>query len=382
MKQFLLSLSILLVIAGCKSSKDYLSRADEDRTVFDVIKKLNKSPDDANALMALPVLYPKAIERHIKKINSYSNNSEISRWDKITDEYSTLQKMYDAIINSPTSFRLVSPNSYQSALDSCRQLAAADYYRLGVEYLAYTGRENAKKAYNYFKKANQFVDNFSDAKRKMTEAYDMAIVNVIINPVQDNSYFFNTGWGNRGYNYSNEYFQQALVRELGGSRNNRYPAKFYTDWDARRENVKPDWVVDLTLRDLNIPSPITYNYSQNRSQSVESGKDTAGRTMYTTVYATVNTSRQSFSALGQMDINIMDVMSRKNITFNSYREDYKWQNETASYTGDSRALNKNDWDLINNSRYLNAPNKEEILNELYKKIYPQIKNRIIYSVDW
>ena len=71
MKQFLLSLSILLVIAGCKSSKDYLSRADEDRTVFDVIKKLNKSPDDANALMALPVLYPKAIERHIKKINSY-----------------------------------------------------------------------------------------------------------------------------------------------------------------------------------------------------------------------------------------------------------------------------------------------------------------------
>lgn len=382
MKQTLLFLSILLVIAGCKSSKDYLSRADEDRTLFDVIKKLNKSPNDANALTALPVLYPKAIERHIKKIDSYNNSRDISRWDKITGEYSTLQKMYDAIISSPTSFRLVSPVTYQSALDSCRQLAAADNYRLGLEYLAYTGRDNAKKAYNFFKKANQFVDNYNGAQSKMTEAYDKAIVNVVINPVQDNSYFFNTGWGNRGYNYSNEYFQQTLVRELGGSQNNRYPAKFYTDWDARRENVKPDWVVELTLRNLDIPTPTTYNYSQNRSQKVEYGRDSAGRTLFTTVYATLNISRESFSAQGQMDINITDITSRKNITFNSYREDYKWQRETATSTGDSRALNKNDWDLINNSRYINAPNREEILNELYKKIYPQIKNRIIYSVDW
>lgn len=382
MKQTLLFLSILLVVAGCKSSKDYLSRADEDRTLFDVIKKLNKSPNDANALTALPVLYPKAIERHIKKINSYSNNREVSRWDKITDEYYTLQKMHDAIINSPTAFRLVTPESYQTAIDSCRQLAAADYYQLGIEYLAYAGRDNAKKAYNFFKKANQFVDNYSDAKAKMASAYDMAIVNVMINPVQDNSYFFNTGWGNRGYNYSNEYFQQTLVRELGGSQSSRYPAKFYTDWDARRDNVKPDWVVDLTLRNLDIPNPITYTYSSNRSQNVETGRDSSGRNIYTTVFATITTSRQSFSAMGQMDITITDVGNRKQISSNSYREDYKWQNETATYTGDSRALNKSDWDLVNNNRYLNPPTREEVLNELYKKIYPQVKNRIVYSVDW
>jgi hypothetical protein len=381
MKRILFSVTTLLLFAACKSSKDYLSRQDEDRTLFDVVKKLNKNPDDANALAALPVLYPKAKERHLKKINTFSSYKEISRWDKVIAEYSTLQKMHDAILNSPVSYRLITPDPYQKEIDSSKLFAAADYYNLGLEYLSYTGRENAKKAYGYFKKAGQYVNNYKDAKNKMDEAYSMAVVNVIINPVQDNSFFFNTGWGNSGYNYSNEYFQQTLVRELGGSRSSRYPARFYTDWDARRDNVKPDWIVDLTLRNLDIPRPSSNNYSRNLSKQIENGRDSSGRTIYQTVYATLNISRQSFTARGQMDVNITDAATRRNITYNSYSDDYTWQEESATYSGDSRALSSNDWAMVNNGRY-NTPAKEEILNELYRKIYPQVKNRIIYSVDW
>ena len=36
---------------------------------------------------------------------------------------------------------------------------------------------------------------------------------------------------------------------------------------------------------------------------------------------------------------------------------------------------------MNNSNY-NEPRKEDVLNELYRKLYPQIKNRISYAVDW
>jgi hypothetical protein len=75
---------------------------------------------------------------------------------------------------------------------------------------------------------------------------------------------------------------------------------------------------------------------------------------------TLNVSRQSFNARGQMDLNIQDLSTRRNITFNSYREDYNWQEETATYTGDSRALSSSDWSLVNN-RSNNTPRKEDIL---------------------
>ncbi|MEI7472376.1 MAG: hypothetical protein WCJ85_08960 [Chitinophagaceae bacterium] len=381
MKRYLPFIALFFLLAGCKSSKNYLARADEDRTLFDVVKRLNKSATDADALAALPVLYPQAATRHLKIIESYSALRDISRWDKILNSYNTLQNMHDAIVNSSPAFRLVNPHSYLYQIDSCKQLAAEDYYLKGSEFLLYTGRDNAKKSYNFFKKASQFVINYKESSAKMEQAYNLAVVNVIINPIQDNSYFNNSGWGNTGYSYSNDYFQQNLIRDLGGYRSNRYPARFYTEWEARRENVKPDWLIDLTLRNLDIPRPSIYSYTKNLNKKVENGKDSSGNKIYQTVYATLTVNRESFNARGQMDLNIQDLISRKNITYNSYREDYSWQEESATFTGDSRALSSSDWNLVNNRRY-NVPAKQDILNELYRKIYPQVKNRIVYMADW
>jgi hypothetical protein len=381
MKNIFYLVSFLLVLASCKTSKDYLSRLEEDKTLFDIVKTLNKRNSDEDAVKALPIVYRQVQQNHLKKINTYKNYKEITRWEKIIDEYSILQKMYDAIDNSSASSQLVTAVNYQNDIYNIKQQAAEDFYQLATQLLQSNRRDDAKKAYTYFKKTDKLVTGYKDAKTKMDEAFINAIVNVIINPVQDNSFFFNTGWGNFGYNYSNEYFQQTLVRELGGKYSSRYPAKFYTDWEARRENIQPDWVVDLTLRNMDIPRPSIYNYNRNVSKQIEKGRDTSGKPIYQTIYATVNIYKQSFTARGEMEVNITDAISRKNISYNIYRDDYSWQKESATYSGDSRALSDNDWAIINNNRY-NEPLKEEILTELYRKIYPQVKNRISYSVDW
>lgn len=381
MKQLLLITATLFLLASCKTSKDYLSRGDEDKTLFDIVKKLNKHSNDEDAVKALPEVYARVQQNHLKKINSYKNYKEISRWDKIIEEYSTLQRMYEAVSNADGANRLINAVDYQNDIYYAKQNAAEDYYQQAVTLLQSNYRDDAKKAYGYFKKADKWVPGYKDTKSKMDEAYQGTIINVVINPVQDNSFFFNSGWGNRGYNYSNEYFQQTLIRELGGKYASRYAAKFYTEWEARRDNVQPDWVVDLTLRNMNIPRPTTYTYSRNVNKQVEAGRDSSGKIIYKTVYATVNISKQSFTARGQMDVNITDVTSRKNISYNTYSDDYRWEEEHATYTGDSRALGNDDWALINNNRY-NEPRKEDVLNELYRKLYPQVKSRISYAVDW
>jgi hypothetical protein len=114
---------------------------------------------------------------------------------------------------------------------------------------------------------------------------------------------------------------------------------------------------------------------------VQSGTDTSGNPVYTTVYATLNISRQSFTARANMELTVKDISTGKNITYRSFRDDYRWEQERGSYTGDSRALSARDWQLINGNNYP-APRKEEVLNELYRKIYPQVKNEIGYAADW
>jgi len=379
MKYIFYSLLSLFILVSCKTSKPYLERTDNDNTLFDAVKAIKKRNTDTAAINALPVLYSAAQQRHIRKIGSYSELKELSRWDKLIDEYSILQDMHNAIIDVDAAYAAVTPVNYQQTIYDLKQRAAEDYYTTAADYLSNPGRDNAKKAYNYFKKTDKYVADYKDAKQKMDEAYQSAIINVQVNPVQDNSYFFNSNWGNSGYNFSNEYFQQTLVRELRNS--NRYPARFYTDWEARRDNVQPDWAVDLTLRNMNLPRPVTYQYSRNVGKQVENGRDSSGRPIYRNVYATVNISRQSFTARADMEVVITDVAAGKVITRNTYREDYSWQEEYGSYTGDSRALDANDWNIINNTRY-NEPRREEVLNELYRKIYPQVKNRIVYAVEW
>ena len=77
-------------------------------------------------------------------------------------------------------------------------------------------------------------------------------------------------------------------------------------------------------------------------------------------------------------MNIRDLKNGANISYRTFREDYRWEQETATYSGDSRALSQRDWDLVN-ARY-SMPRKDEVLNELYRKIYPQVLNSIRNSV--
>lgn len=380
MRTFIPFLLAALLIASCASNKNYLERSNSDKALQDAVKKLNKNSTDENATQALPILYNSIKASHLDKIKSYNNSTELSRWDKIINEYEYLQDAYDAIINSQPAFRLVTPESFSSNLLEAKQTAAEEYYVYANTFFDKPGRDNAKKAYSGFNKANKFIPGYKDAKTNMGQAYQNAIVNVVINPVQDNSFFFNSGWGNSGYNYSNEHFQQTLVRELG-SNADRYPAKFYTDWEARRDGIKPDWVVDLTLRNLDVPYPVTNYYTRNASAQVQSGTDTAGRPIYTTVYATLNITRQSFTARADMEVIIKDLAAGKNISYRTFRDDYRWEQEHGTYTGDGRALSARDWQLINGNNYP-APRKEEVLQELYRKIYPQVKNEISYAVDW
>ena len=382
MKKFLPIILIGWLLAGCGSNKSYLQRGDEEKALFDAIKKLNKTPSDKEASQAVPLLYNSIIKSNEAKIKSYQLGSDLSRWDKIIFAYSKMQEVYNNIIQSTAAFKLITPQNFSTQLLESKQAAAEEYYTVADDFLKKNGRDNAKKAYSYFKKVDKYISGYKDVNAKTNEAFENAIVDVVINPVQDNSYFYSSGWGNSGLNFSNEYFQRTLVRDLAYNNNsNNYAARFYSDWEARRENIQADWVIDLRLRNMDIPQPSRYTYRRNRSQQIQTGTDTSGRPSYTTVNASLNVTRMSFTARADMEVLIRDVAMPRVISNRNFTQDYRWEEERASYTGDRRALSSADWDLINNNNFY-TPRREEILEELYRQLYPQVLNNIKYSVDW
>jgi len=379
MNKLLLLLFCSSLVLSCGSKKGYLERNDADKALQEAVKKINKNNDDEKAIEAIPQLYNLIKKKHLDQIAAYNQSQQLNKWDNIVSEYEYLQSAYNAIMNAPAAFKLVNPESYSSNIVEANESGATAYYENGNSYLVKDGRENAKAAYNAYKKAGKFVPGYKDINEKMQEAYENAIVNVIIIPVQDNSFFSNNGWGNYGMNYSNEYFQQNLLKDL--SNYGRNPAKYYNEWDARRLNVTPDWTVNFMLKNILVPNPQVSYSSRTVNKQLQIGTDTAGRPVYNNVSATINITRTSFISRANMEVNITELSTRKNMSYRNYNEEYKWQQETATFSGDRRAISQTDWDLINNSGY-NAPRKEEILVELYKKIYPQVLTQIRQAVSW
>jgi hypothetical protein len=130
-----------------------------------------------------------------------------------------------------------------------------------------------------------------------------------------------------------------------------------------------------------MPEPMTNRSSRNVSRQIEVGTDTSGKVKYQTVSATLHVVRRNFTASGDMELRITDINSGRIITSNRYSDQFTWQEEYATYTGDSRALSSNDYALLNNTNY-RIPRNEEILQEISRRIYPQIKSRISSVVNW
>jgi hypothetical protein len=369
---------VLLVIGAfsCRSSKDYLERSNPDKSLQDAVKKLCKDANNAKATEAIPILYANIKARRLDKIELYKTSKELSRWDNILQEYQGLQNAYDVIMSCPAAFKLVTPQSFNANIVETNQLAAQEYYNYGNSFLSASGKENARVAYKYFLRCDRYSPGFKDVREKIQLAFKNATVVVVINPVDDGSFFYNNGWGNYGANYNNEYFQLKLLRDL--SINNRYPAIFYTDWEIKRERVSPDWAVDLRLRNIETPRPKEDFATRNVHTDIKVGKDSTGKPIYKTVYATLQVTKSHFIAWGEMEVNMRDLFNRKSFGYRMFKESFRWEQETATYSGDSRALSNKDWELVNNK--ISVPRKEEVLNELYKKIYPQVLNHIQYAV--
>jgi hypothetical protein len=166
---------------------------------------------------------------------------------------------------------------------------------------------------------------------------------------------------------------EQLVRDLGGPNNVSGSARFFTDMDARRLNIRPDWVIDISWTNLSVPPTILSRYDREVSRSVEVGKDTSGRPVFQNVRAVLHVTRYQ-NPMNDIDYRIVDVNTNTNLEWNRVNVNNSGIFETATFSGDSRALSSNDWNLVNNR--WNGQMSDQMMRQMYDQLVSELRSRI------
>ncbi|SKA45872.1 hypothetical protein SAMN04488128_107130 [Chitinophaga eiseniae] len=362
----MLCLLACILLWGCRSGEKLYNKGKYDNAVTAFVKKLQRKPQDATALQLLPEAYRQAQKMHEDRVNNLLRSNNQLKWEPIRNEYRTMQRLYDAIHSSPAALKIVTPKDYSNAITGALENAAETRYDRGTALMQRGDKASARKAYDEFGAALKLIPNYRDAQARKDDAFQAGVVYVVVSEVDVRSPYFQ---------FSADQFRDYLVRSLQQRNVNRFVV-FYDERTARNENLRPDQYIALRFQDFVVGQ--TYVDRARREVSKEivtsTTKDTTGKTIntYTTVRATIVTTKTTVESRGLLDYQIADISNGKILRSDRIPGSYTWFNQFATYTGDSRALSEADMASIG-GRDLPPPPPQELFMEFTRPIYNQLE---------
>jgi tetratricopeptide (TPR) repeat protein len=361
-----------LVAFSCKTASKLYEKGNYDEAVELAAKKLQKDPDDPKLLNIIQNAYRYAVNDHEDRIRSNSESNNELKWEWMYNEYVSLQRLYDAIYKVPSVYNIVNPVNYSSYLITYAERAGDVRFDRGLTFMNRYDKQSYRKAYREFEAALQFKPGHRDIMLKMDEAYDYAVTNVVILPMQQYG-----GYVYSSYTIGGNNFDDQLIRDLQYSSGNEF-VKFYSAWDARSKNVRVDQEVDMQLATIDIGR----HYDNRSSRKVMKEivvKETVYKPdsivrEYAKVYADIVTTRRTMSSNAVLQVRVRDADGRW-LWNDNFTANHNWSTEFASYKGDERALTEADKQLVNR-RHEFAPPETEIIRIMLEQIGNDARYRI------
>lgn len=387
-KIYPLILLAAIVFSSCKSASKALEKGNYEDAVELAVKKLQKNGDDEDSRVILRDAYKRAVEMHEANIRSLSSSKSNDRYERIYHEYNRLQSLTETIRRSPEAMRAVYPTDYSSYVQTYREKAGEVYYERGLAWMQRGDKASFRKAYQELKTAYRYK-NDSDVKSKLDEAYEGAVVRVLL-LTDNNSYnnglgageYYGGGYGS-GMNHNASYqirnFQEDLVRNLRYQGGSEF-VQFISEWESRSNNIRPDEIIEMRLGRLDMGRFFDETNHRDVSKQVVTKttvyKPDSVVNEYANVYARVTITRRNYISYGDLHIMARDG-SGKHLWSDVIRAEHRFVTEFASYTGDQRALSDSDKSLINNSHNHSNNNirREDVFRELLRQLEQETSSR-------
>ncbi len=361
-----------LVVFSCKTASKLYEKGNYDEAVELAAKKLQKDPADAKLLDILQNAYSYAVNDHEDRIRTNAESNNELKWEWMYNEYISLQRLYDAIYRVPSVFNIVNPVNYSSYLVTYAEKAGDIRYDRGLTFMNRYDKQSYRNAYREFQAALKFKPGHRDIIVKMDEAYDYAVTNVVILPMQQYG-----GYVYSSYSIGGNNFDDQLIRDLQYNSGNEF-VKFYAGWDARSQNIRVDQEVDMQLANVNIGRHYD-NRSNRRVMKEIVVKETVYKPdsvvrEYAKVYADIITTRRTMSSNAMLQVRVRGADGRW-LWSDNFSGNHSWTTEFATYTGDSRALSETEKQLVNRRQEF-APPESEIMRILLEQIGNDARYRI------
>ncbi|MEP7280303.1 MAG: hypothetical protein ABI813_16770 [Bacteroidota bacterium] len=366
MKNIILCLlAAILVVAACKSTTKLFEAGQYDKALYSALDDLRKKPDNAAAAAILPQAYNEAVNKYENSIAAAGSGiRNAQKLDIIYRDYLALQKMYTAIAATPAAFSHVTAKNYASDVSMAADNAAEYRYSRAMSLLQRGDRISAQKAYESFKAVSSYVPGYKDVDDRKAAAYDLAIINVIVNKFDQR---FNN---NNNYAIDGNFFEQDIVYNLNNIGINYY-YKFYNISEPRAREVRADQFMDINVYDIWFGQMAVNRDKYTVSKDItENDEKDASKSRTITVSATVNVTRRVIDSRASMDYRITDAASRRMVGSDRIGAQYTWEKLTGNYTGDQRALSDKDWAIVRG-----AFNNQPGYNELYRSLTSQLMNQ-------
>lgn len=368
----LLFTAISILALSCKTAKKMYEKGNYTEAVELAAKKLQKDPDDSKLLDIIRSSYSYAVNDHESSIRNYAESTNELKWEWMYNEYTALQRMYDAIYRVPSVFNLVKPLDYSSYLITYSEKAGDVRYDRGIAFMQRYDKKSYQAAYREFQAALRFKPGDRDAMQKLNEAYDYAVTNVVILPMQQYG-----GYVYSSYTVGGDNLDDQLIRNLQYSSGNEF-VKFYSAWDARSRDIRTDQVVDMRLATINIGRYHDYKTTRRVSKEVVI-KERVIRPdsivkEYGWVHADIITTRRTMNSDALLQVNVKDNDGRW-LWSDNFNANHNWSTEFATYTGDARALSVGDKELLDR-----RPEFAPTENEIMKCMLDQISNDAQYRI--
>jgi hypothetical protein len=374
MRKFYSALFLTVIFFACKSPAKLYDKGNYNDAMDAAIKKLQKDPGNYESREVMKNSYKYAVEDHEDQIRILSNSSSENKYDEIFQEYTYLQGLYDKIRRYPAITQFIKPKDYSSYIETYRDKAFSTHLEKADKWMEGDDRRSYREAYYEFRKALRYKPEDFDTKKKLEDAYDAAVVNVMVVPIDamNGNYYYSN---NSSYQMRN--FQDELIRNLNYNSSNEF-VKYYTEWSTDSKRIQPDEVLEMRMGRMNMGQPYDQSSSKQVSKEVVVkekvySKDSVVKE-YAKVYATITTTKRTL--VSDVDMYVTAREPRGKILWSdNLRSEHQWRTEFSTYTGDERALSNSDKNLLN-KKDQRTPNQEGIANDLLSKLQSDLSHKL------
>ncbi len=354
---------------SCSSGKKAYERGDYYTSVIQSIERLRKSPTNKKARANLQKAYPTAVKYYIKRIDDIKKTTNPFKGEQILSCYKNLNALYKELQRCPSCTELIETLYYYPTEETqFSKIAAEERYQAGLDALSKNTRESAKAAIDHFNRANSYSPNYKDIAGKLTEAYELATLKVVVDqlPVPTVT-----------YQLSVEFFQDKIDQYIAGFNQNKF-VKFLA---PTKENFRiADEIVMLRFDEFQVGNTrSTDRITEVKRDSVIVGTikldNGEVKNVYGTVKAKLTEHRTEISSSGLVTMKIINNRTNSVLVHDKFPGEYVWGNIWATFNGDERALSNKQLDMTRKS-FTPPPPPQTLFVEFCRPIYDQVCSSI------